>query len=322
MVDFFYSTDRFQIKKLWKSFIRLCPFFILLGVFLFVILNSLTASVGNKVDLGYHNIRNFRFLLLSLFTFNVFYDVPFLIIDSRISNLFSKTPGTTLIYTGSHLTFVFTLIIGFILLVVFFYLVLKGNNKIKLALLVLIISFGPFVFSFHARTIFGGFYRYPLRWYYLPAGIFLIFFGIMLNSIYIYFKKKKKFKPIGITLISVLIFSLAISNLMNTQARAEDWMFASGITKQIIADVKKVPPHILKNRKLVIFNLPDNSKGAYIFRNGFLSIVEILNPGITTQVIKIPQSSLEFFQSKGGVKYKDCMMMEYKGGHLSVIYVD
>ena len=106
MIELFCDKKKILLKHLWKSFIKLAPVFFIMAVFLILKLDSLSDATGKNISIGYHNIRNFRFLILSLFTFNMFYDVPVLFIDAKIINIFSEDSGINLMFSGSEFKFV------------------------------------------------------------------------------------------------------------------------------------------------------------------------------------------------------------------------
>ena len=166
---------------------------------------------------------------------------------------------------------------------------------------------------------FGGFYRYPIRWFYLPAGIFFIFAGILLYRFYIFLKKKIKSNTIIKAFIILLVLVLTVSDIVKTQVRGMDWIISSDITKSITKDLRMISSEIDHHKKIAVFNLPDNYRGAYVLRNGFRSMIEILFPFRNVCVKEINKTSKEFFRSADILKYKGYLMLEYRDGHLFVI---
>ncbi|MCK5057838.1 MAG: glycosyltransferase family 39 protein [Candidatus Aminicenantes bacterium] len=293
---FYIENGQVEKNRLLFSLKRVLPFLFVTFAFLLVKAGSLTAAVSeNTLSLGYHNLRNARHLVLSLFTFNPFYDLPFIYIDVKILNLF---PGLALPAPALpiNIKFVASLIIGTIILIFSIYIFFKGNKRMKAAFLAFFISMGPFIFVSSHHLRFGGHFLYPLRLYYLPAAFFFIFFALLLQGGYSRLKKRVKSRRPVILLVVLLIGVLTLSDLLKVNKRSRDWLIAGNITRSVINGLADFIPSGPEERKMVLFNLPDSYKGVYILRNGLRSALTSAYPDsrVTIEIVKIPPEDYEF----------------------------
>jgi len=293
-----FYTDNGQVEKnrLLFSVKRVLPFLFVTFVFLLIKASSLTAAVSeNTLSIGYHNLRNVRHLLLSLFTFNPFYDLPFIYIDVKILNLF---PGVSIPapVLPVDTKFIVSFIVGTIILIFCIYIFFKGTKKMKTVLAAFFISMGPFIFVSSHHLRFGGHFLYPLRLYYLPAAFFFIFFVLLLRGGYSWLKKRKKARRPVILLLVFLIGVLTFSDLLKVNERSRDWLTAGNITRSVINQLADFMPPEPEERRLVLFNLPDSYKGVYILRNGLRSALTLSypDPMVAIEIVKIPPEDYEF----------------------------
>jgi hypothetical protein len=115
------------------------------------------------------------------------------------------------------------------------------------------------------------------RYGFLPGFFFIIFIAILLHTTI------KKHSVVICTLSALAIFFM-----YNTVHENQSWKQAYEISKNMLTSAKDLN---LNNKNVVIINIPDNYRGAYIFRTGFKEALE-LN--------KIAQSkTLEYITSMG-----------------------
>lgn len=157
----------------------------------------------------------------------------------------------------------------FALIGLIFVRVWKKEWKVKKPFLVISLSLLfscaiPFLFGVSTRTIEGD------RLLYFPS----YFLCIWIAYVMITLLSKKLFYWGLIVLGLYFLTFLEINNYT--------WRKADQISKTIIADVSKLR---VNNKRMVIYRLPEEYKGAHIFRNGFLEALDI--NGIDTTGIRI-----------------------------------
>ncbi|MCK4762180.1 MAG: glycosyltransferase family 39 protein [Candidatus Aminicenantes bacterium] len=291
---------RRQNEKKWllQSFKRTLPFFLVTAVYLIFKAHSLSAAVaGDALSFGYHNIRNVRHLILSLFTFNPFNDLPFLFIDIKIMNLFLQNPIENLILPVNF-KFIASLVGGTFIILACVFLAFRGNRDIKITSWAFIFSMAPFIFTTSHHLPFRGYYIYPLRLYYLPAAFFFIFLAVLLYSGFTWFKKKVKAPKPLMLLMVFLIVSFALTDAVKVNNRSADWITAGNITKSVLTQLGGFLKEGPEDKTIILFNLPDSYRGAYILRNGIRSAIKLLYPDSKVKIeiqrtspgdFKIPQ---------------------------------
>lgn len=265
-------------KKFVVSLKRAVPFFLIAFIYLVFKAASLTTALAEStLSLGYHNLRNIRHLLLSLCTFNPFYDLPFVFLDVKIMNLFSSAAITPPVLQINS-EFISTLVMGSAILLLCLILIIKGSKKIKVAFLAFIISLGPFIFISSHHIPYGGHFLYPLRLYYLPAAMFFIFFTLIFYEGFAWLLKRiKSPKPVFLAVI-LLVMVIGFSDVVKIRKRNADWITAGNIARSVIT---RLAPFIDREpavKKIILFNLPDSFRGAYILRNGIHSAVKLYYP--------------------------------------------
>ncbi|MGB3536380.1 MAG: hypothetical protein WBA13_23035 [Microcoleaceae cyanobacterium] len=99
------------------------------------------------------------------------------------------------------------------------------------------------------------------RFLYFPSVFFIMIFTIIISTILWRYQ--------FILLMSLTILTLLFSN--NLHHSNKNWKIASQISQQIIEDINS----IATDNSLFIINLPDNFKGAYIYRNGLFPATQL-----------------------------------------------
>ncbi len=320
MVDICHNCGKGERFRLWAALKRAAPFFLITFGYLIVKTHSLSAAVArDSLSLGYHNLRNVRHLLLSLFTFNPFHDLPFLYIDITILNLFLKNPIPNLRLELDGSQFFLPLVLGSVILIFCLYLLLKGHMKVRLSLAALVISMGPFIFISSHHMAYGGYFLYPLRLYYLPAAFFFIFLAVLLSRGFCWLKKRIKSMGSIVVLMVLLTMTLTLADLVRVRERSSAWLAASRITKSVLHQLEDFMPGPPGKNTLVLFNLPDNYLGAYIFRNGIHSAVKLHYPGVQVN-IEVSASSPENYRVSSARSLKDTLFIDCGEGKLTRFY--
>jgi hypothetical protein len=310
-IHFFYAGNMKWRSRVFASFKSVLPFILPALIYLVLKSSSLTAAVsGSALSLGYHNIRNVRHFLLSLFSFNPFFDLPFLFVDVSIINLFLSSP-IKIAPVPVDSNFFVTLAVGAVILLLCLYFIIKGKKDIKLTFLAFFISMGPFIFVSSIHLPFRGHYMYPLRLYYLPAAFFYMFFALILYYGYDHLKKRTKSPRMMILLLILLTAVIAFSDVMKVRRRSDDWMAAGIIAQSVLRQLNGRVRGSPEGTSFVLFNLPDNFKGVYIFRNGLRSALNLANPGSKVK-IEISKTAPQHYKispdrlSKGNVVFINC----------------
>jgi len=302
-------------------FKRLFPFFALFFGFLVIKVSSLVLVLEKKIlYLGYHNIRNLRLLILSLVTFNVFNDSAFVFLDQKLMKFFSFIPDLYTKLTWSSIQAIFSLVLGTIIILLLLFLLLRGSKKVKIFLLIFLFSIGPFLLIQHTHEgSFSGFYKYPLRWYYLPAATFFIALGICFNRGYLLYSTKKRLFPVMISGIILFFGFLITTEIIKTQKRNADWGIASSITKNLLKDTFTILSGKKGKQKVIFFDLPDNFRGAYIFRNGIDSAVELMFPKNSLRIQKAEVSSSEYTTTLKSERMKKLIFLKHENGKIKEV---
>jgi hypothetical protein len=255
-------------------------------IFLYVLAKapSLAANISTgTLSIGYHMIRNLRFMLLSLFTFNPFNDLPFVYLDTELLNVFLKDPIKKLNpdFAWSH--FYFPLLLGAMIIVFCVYVLLKGGTGLKHAFLAFLASTLPVIMLSTMHLPFAGYYRYPLRLFYFPASLFMIFLAIALSNVLAWLRKKSGL-GISSAVLGILLFGLVLGESMKTNGRNSDWLKASDIARSILGQFEKIMDSNPATKRVVLFNMPDSYHGAYIFKNGFAAAAQLYFPAVKTKI--------------------------------------
>ncbi len=296
-------------QGLFRQFRDLAGHFIVLAVYALIKLPSLAVNVGEgTLSLGLHLIRNLRFMLLSLFTFNPFNDLPFVFLDMQLMNVFLKTPMRTLSPEFTWGRFYVPLLLGTAIIVLSLAILLRGQTKLRFSLIAVTVSILPVIALSSIHLPYGGYYRHPLRLFYFPASLFMIFIGLALGWAMARLKKGGKsarYSP----LLAILFFSLLFAETAKTGARSADWLQASAVARSILGQFKTVMDAHPQARRAVVFNLPDNFNGAYIFKNGFAAAVALHFPdaGAKIDVLRSPPDAAGAKSARDGATiFLDC----------------
>ncbi len=288
-------------------------------IFAYVLVKSLSLVSNFRqgtLSFGYHVIRNLRFFILSIFTFNPFNDLPFVYIDTNLLNIFLQHPIKKLDPKFDLFHFYFPLLIGAIILAFFIYILFKGPAKLKYTSLAIIASTLPVVMLSSTNLPFGGYYRYPLRLMYLPSSLFVIFLALFLNKALLWLRKRSELRKYS-AILMILVFSLLLSETIKTNGRNSDWLRASAITRSILGQFGKFIGSSPETRHIVLFNVPDNYQGAYIFRNGLAAAIKLYFPAAKVKIepSKLPAKNAGKFKThESGLIFLDCA-----GGKLTPI---
>lgn len=278
LISFYKNSGMKWKKRILTSARQTLPFFLVTFIYLIIRAGSLTTAVADStLSLGYHNLRNVRHLILSLFTFNPFYDLPFIFIDFKILNLFLAVPVKTQALQ-INIKFFISLITGTAILLSCLFIIFKGSKKLKTSLLAFLISMGPFIFISSHHLPFGGHFLYPLRLYYLPAAFFFIFFTNLLYFIFTWLKDRAKSAKPAVLLMILLTIVIAFSDVVKIRKRSSDWLTAGNITRSLLNRLDDFLVRSPEVEKMVLFNLPDSYRGVYILRNGLRSAVKLRHP--------------------------------------------
>jgi len=244
-----------------------------------------TAFNQHTLQIGYHAFRNLRYMVLSLFTFDTFNDLPLLKIDIALLNLFKNPPIPSLVLKKIDLIhFYLPLLTGLLILALVVFLLVKGEKRTRLALLACLIAGGPVIFFSGWHIPYGGYFQYPLRLYYLPAALFFIFLACFFQDLLKWGQKKIQFKRLIISLVILFSISIGISDFIKLKQRGMDWRQAGKLAHSLLVQLEpylKQPP---QDKTIVLLNLADNYNGAYIYRNGIQAAVKIFYPQSTATI--------------------------------------
>lgn len=287
------------------------------AIFIYALIKA-AALISNfreqTLSMGYHAIRNLRFMLLSIFTFNPFNDFPWVYLDIKLMNIFIADPLRELRPVFDWTRFYFPLLLGIMIIFFFLFIIIRGPAKLKYALLAVMASTFPVIFLSAAQNPFGGYFRYPLRLFYLPCSLFMIFTALTFHNAQVCFKKRHGHKLFSAAL-AVLFFSLLVSETMKTNARNSDWQKAGDISRSVLSQFESILNSRPETRHAVLFNMPDNYRGVYIFRNGFAAAVKLFMPAakVKIEVLKSRPSDAGRIKALGkGHLLLDCSAGELK----------
>jgi hypothetical protein len=184
--------------------------------------------------------------------------------------------------------FIATLFVGIFILIFCLILIIKGSKKIRGAFLAFIISMGPFIFISSHHIPFGGHFLYPLRLYYLPAAMFFIFLMLVFSTGLAWLKKRIKSPKPLIPAAILLVMVIAFSDVVKIRKRNADWITAGNIARSVLTQLAPFINREPAVKKIILFNLPDSFRGAYILRNGIHSAVKLYYPhsGVNLEVAK------------------------------------
>ncbi len=277
-------------EKIVAAIKRTWPFFLVTAIYLVFKANSIASAVtANALSLGYHNLRNWRHLLLSLVTLNPFYDLPFLFIDITVLNLFLTNEIARPVIPLDIKT-ITSFLAGTVIILGCVYLLFKGNRLVKTTLIAFTIATVPFIFMTSHHLPFAGYYLYPLRLYYLPAAFFFIFIILLLHRVALRLRTNERFAKLIVPVMILLTLSITFSEILKVRQKSADWIFASTIAQSVIKQLGDFLPASSdttgdQENSIVLFHLPDSYKGAYIFRNGIQSAAKIYYPGAGVRLL-------------------------------------
>jgi len=299
--------EKFQWRACLK---RVIPLALILVVYLVFKFHSVSAAMDREtLAIGYHNLRNIRHLLLSLFTFNPFNDLPFVFIDIKIINLFLNSPIPAPVISFCLGKFWLPLVLGALILLFCLVMLWKGEIRVKIGLLAFFAIMGPFIFISSHHLLYGGYFRYPLRLYYLPAAFFFIFLSALLCQASTWLKAQFPRRTL-VMLVVFLAAILTLSELVKIRKRTADWLIAGQVTQSLIQEARPFMT-VASARTMIFFNVPDSIRGAYIFRNGFVSALSIFYPQAQVE-IKISTTPPDQYRvpahlrDRGDILFIDC----------------
>lgn len=120
------------------------------------------------------------------------------------------------------------------------------------------------------RTTFAG-----ERYLYLPTVFFVIWFFSMLANLKLNINKKMFF-----------IFFIAICSMIIINDKNIIWSKAASLSRQIVFSYPDL--HIQTGERLISVALPDNMRGAEVFRNSLQQALELYYPESYPQILTLP----------------------------------
>jgi protein O-mannosyl-transferase len=165
---------------------------------------------------------------------------------------FFRTQDTSLVNSlvRTYIQFPFVLIAQVLSIVFYFIMVYKKDKIAVFAFLFIFITVAPTLWL-------AGFERYL----YLPSAGFSV---LVVYSLYKLIVKDKREKLFGMTLLGIIL----IYNITSLSVKTGNWNTASDKSKQIVEQLKLMEEKFPENFTVYFKNLPDNYKGAWVFRNG------------------------------------------------------
>jgi protein O-mannosyl-transferase len=112
------------------------------------------------------------------------------------------------------------------------------------------------------------------RLLYLPS----VFFSLGLAvAIYLAYRARKAWREVlvGLTLVSALLLQVA----------SERWVIASHLAQKVLAETSR----LCTQSRVIVLNVPDNYRGAYIFRVGFMEAMLLFQKQIILARMQIAQ---------------------------------
>ena len=109
-----------------------------------------------------------------------------------------------------------------------------------------------------------------------------------------------------------VLLSIFIYNIHSLIQKNENWNIAAAESKKIVMQMEKISSGFPSGSEVYFRNLPDNYKGAWIFRQGIPYI-----PGLI-----LKRNDLKFFGYNDSVKtdlQKKIFCYDYRDGNLSII---
>ncbi|MHA1383116.1 MAG: ArnT family glycosyltransferase [Candidatus Helarchaeota archaeon] len=251
--------------------------------------------------IGFYWIKYLSFIIIAVCCYIFFLMNNIININSsaytKFANLLDFIPNSffPIFLDNSDLYMVFFTISFFILILSFFYVYYKYQNKMLMFSIswILILIIGFTIINLSGIEIY--FYLAIFNLNAVPQGRFMyiidvgvvIFFSIILNSLY---EKKFKLKWKIPTSRNMVFFSFIIFLLMGNSlliySQQASWKRSSSITANILIKTFATVPIGTRNVKLYYINVPDhinypyspNWPTAYIFRNGLQEMIRIFYP--------------------------------------------
>ena len=150
-------------------------------------------------------------------------------------------------------------ILFLIFIVLFFLLILKKRatiipKEIYLIGVIFLISMIPTMMLSVSSTDTQG-----ERFLYLPSAFFVILLTLMLYNI------------CNLKYFVIVIFIVLIFHYVHLKNCNKNWILAGQISNRITTEIAS----LLKEKPIIIINLPDSINGAFIFRNGISEAIEL-----------------------------------------------
>jgi len=288
--------------------------FTVLAAYVLVKLPALAAAFdAGTLSLGHHVLRNLRFMLLSLFAFNPFNDLPFVYLDVKLLNAVLDRPLPALVPEFTWERFAFPLALGTAILAFCAVVLIRRGSRLRTPLLAVLLSTLPVAGLVSTHIAFGGFYRHPLRLFYFPASLFMIFAGILLDQASAWLKRRRAGGLLRL-LPAIFAASLLLAETVKTGARGADWQNAGFIARTALERTSVILAAHPQARRMVAFNLPDNARGVYIFKNGFAAALKLLHPGSTVKIETASSPPAAFPARREGV-----LFLDFSGGLPQVV---
>jgi len=192
-------------------------------------------------------------------------------------------------------------IIFIMLFVAVFYLwaLKKRDRLINFCILFILITILPFAWLV-------GYERY----------LYLSSFGFALLVVYLFLPVDRKTLPKWKWYLSwTILLTIFIYNIFSLIQKNEDWNIAAAESRKIVKQVEEISRGLPSGSEVYFENLPDNYKGAWIFRDGIQYIPDLI----------LKRNDLKFFNANyyHPVKTdpeKKIFNYDYRDGNLSIIW--
>lgn len=117
------------------------------------------------------------------------------------------------------------------------------------------------------------------RFIYLPSVGFSILLAVLVGDLF--GRKSKVLLPISVALVISIYFGWSLWN-KNT-----NWQRAGELSRSLLFNFGQTVDLTKPNRGVVILGLPDNFRGAQIFRNGWLAALDLYYPFYTPDLLTV-----------------------------------
>jgi hypothetical protein len=250
-VALFFISWHLNYKIAWK---KLLPFFLVLIIFLFLRLSA------TGQFFGYYGQANLAFKALEYLgnLAIMFLDWATGYFRVQAYKVWYRFP---LFLAGAMLVF---------LLVYILYLWRSKKRERFFIFALFILSCLPVLPLGMHRTTFAG-----ERYLYLPTVFFVIWFFSMMANLRLNINKKM-----------FLIFFMAVCSMIIINDKNIIWSKAAILSQKIVASYADL--HLEAGTKLISVALPDNVRGAEVFRNNLQQALELYYPKAYPQIVTLP----------------------------------